>query len=126
MGVPITVIARFARAMDRIVDGNPVGVGQALGKFAGELNALLTSEFVRQGELEFTGDLGARMPPGVLGCIPKCLAVLGPFMLTEARQDDVGLVDAVPARIVKKLLQLFVPQLVARPIGRGGDGGLAL
>jgi hypothetical protein len=47
-------------------------------------------------------------------------------VLSEARQDDVGLVDAVPARIVKKLLQLFVPQLVARPIGRGGDGGLAL
>ena len=87
MGVPITLIARFARTMDRIVDGNSVGVGQALCKLAGELDALLTCEFVRQGQLEFAGDLGARMPPGVLGCIPKCLAVLGPFVLSEARQD---------------------------------------
>ena len=86
----------------------------------------IRDEMLANRELELTGDLGARMPPGVLGCIPKCLAVLGPFVLSEARQDDLGLVDAVPARIVKKLLQLFVPQLVARPIGRGGDGGLAL
>ena len=88
---------------------------------AHQFAALLVGQLMRQGEVDFAGELGVASTLSLLHGIPKLTPVGHPFRRL-ARPHDFGMHHATPFAVIMNLASARVLQPRARPVGGGRYG----
>jgi hypothetical protein len=119
----VALVPLLVRQMDRPIDRHPVPVRDGARPPNDQLFALLRGHLGRQRDLNFAGDPRILAPLRRLRRVPQFLPrPIGPATLGHC---DAARDDPIAPRVVLHLAGAYVVELLARAVGRRGDGALA-
>src|SRR6185312_2020205 len=112
-------------SMNRQVDYHSLRDERALRVIAHRCNLLLRGQLDRQCDLDLPRELRILPTFDGLHCIPELLTIEHPFRRILGSQDF-SMLHALLARVVERLSDALILEVVSSPIRRGGDDRLTL